>query len=145
MIQDKHPFRTTPATPAASAATTPARVGIIIPTRLAARANGNGNALHNATVVVTGGVHAVVDGEIAADEVRAHGGALSGQNLRGTDHVCLVLAVVDADHARIARWGYEGFIGRFWPAAAAAEACRGLAWVLPPFDWAGAVWYDDCN
>lgn len=124
MIQHRHPLRATPATPAAPATTTPARIGIVVPTRLTARANRDRNPLHDATVVVARGVHAVVDGEIATDEIGAHGGALAGQDLGGTDHVCLIFAVVDADNARIARWGDNGLIRRFWPTAAAAEACR---------------------
>lgn len=46
-------------------------------------------------------VHAVVDGEIAADQVRAHGGVFAGYRRRGTGCVRLVLAVVDPHDAAV--------------------------------------------
>lgn len=73
----------------------------------------------------TGRVHAVVDGEIAADQVRAHGGVFAGLRLGRTDCVGDVFAVVDADDACVAFWGAVGFVGWFGPVAAAAEACWG--------------------
>lgn len=69
-----------------------------------------------------GRVHAVVDREIAADQVRAHGGVFAGLRLGSAECVCLVLAVVDSDYACVSVWGGEGLVGWLWPVAAAAEA-----------------------
>lgn len=61
-------------------------------------------------MVMTSGIHAIVDGEVAADEVRAHGGVFAGQGLGFVDYVGLVFAVVDADYAGVAGVG-NGFGG----------------------------------
>ena len=92
-------------------------------------------------MVMTRGIHTVVDGEVAADEIGAHGGVFAGQGLGLVDYVGLVFAVVDADDAGVAGVGdyCSGFCGCCWwwggygvgfvegvgPVAALAEA-----WVL---------------
>lgn len=53
-------------------------------------------------MVNTRRVHAVVDGEIAADQVRPHGGALAREDLGFIGDVRLVFAVVHADDAGVA-------------------------------------------
>lgn len=63
------------------------------------RPNGHRNPLH---ALALSHIHAVVDGEVAADQVRAHGGILAGQQLGGTDGVGLIFAVVNADGAGVA-------------------------------------------
>jgi hypothetical protein len=80
MLRPHHPLRTTPTTPTTPTATDRG-IRIIIAARLASRTNGNRNSLHNAAVVMTRRVHTVVDGEIAANQVRAHSGAFAGENL----------------------------------------------------------------
>lgn len=62
-------------------------------------------------MVMAGGIHAVVDGEVAADEIGAHGGVFAGQGLGFVDYVGLVFAVVDADDAGVAGFGGSGGFG----------------------------------
>jgi hypothetical protein len=80
MLRPHHPLRTTPTTP-----TTPTAadrgIRVIITAGLTSRTDGNRDSLHNAAVVMTGRVHTVVDGEIAANQVSAHSGAFAGENL----------------------------------------------------------------
>ena len=80
MIQSHHPLGATPSTPTIPT-TTKRGIGVIITTRLASRANGNRDPLHRPAMVVARWNHAVIDGEIAADQVRAHSGALAGEYL----------------------------------------------------------------
>lgn len=67
-------------------------------------------------------VHAVVDGEIAADEVGAHGGALARKRLVAAGTVCSVLAVIDTHGACVSAATSVGVVDWFGPVAAAAEA-----------------------
>jgi hypothetical protein len=80
------------------------------------------------------GVHAVVDGEIAADEVGAHGGALACQRLIAADTVCSVLAVVDAHGTCVSAVACVGVVDWFGPVAAAAEAWV-WTWLVLVFEW----------
>ena len=66
-----------------------------------ARTDSHRDTLYHASVVVTSGVHAVVDGEVAADQVRAHCSIFLGQGLRLVNGVGLILAVIDADNASV--------------------------------------------
>ena len=45
------------------------------------RSNGDWDPLQHASLLVAGGVHAIIDGEIPADQVGTHGSVLSGQDL----------------------------------------------------------------
>lgn len=102
----------------------------MVPTLLPPRANGNRDPLH---ALALAHVHAIVDGEIAADQVRAHGGVLAGQQLRGAQRVCLVFAVVHpygagvaVDFGVVAVGGGGvgvGDVEGVGPVAAFAEAC----------------------
>ncbi len=47
------------------------------------------------------GQHAPIDGEVPADHKGTHGGILLGQAIRFVCQICLVLAAVDQDQARI--------------------------------------------
>ena len=80
MLRPHHPLRTTPTTPTTPTATKRC-ICVIITAGLAPRPDGNRDTLHDAAVVMTGRVHTVVDGEIAANQVRTHSGALAGENL----------------------------------------------------------------
>lgn len=71
----------------------------MVPTLLPPRANSNRDPLH---ALALAHVHAIVDGEIAADQVRAHSGVLAGQQLRGAQRVGLVFAVVHPYGAGVA-------------------------------------------
>lgn len=71
-------------------------------------------------------VHAVIDGEVAADQVGTHGGALARKRLVTADTVCSVLAVVDPHGACISAVAYVGVVDWFGPVAAAAEAWFGI-------------------
>lgn len=53
-------------------------------------------------MVMAGRVHAVVDGEIAANEIGAHRCVLLGQSLRFVDGVSLIFAVIDANDTSVA-------------------------------------------
>lgn len=97
-------------------------VAIAVAVSLPPRANGDREALEHPAVVMAGRVHAIVDGEVAADHVRAHGGVLLGQLLGFADGVGLVFAVVDAHDAGVAIGTRVGFVERVRPAATAAEA-----------------------
>lgn len=80
MLRPHHPLRTTPTAP--TTPTTAHRgIRVIITAGLASRTDGNRDSLHNAAVVMTGRVHTVIDGEIAANQVRAHSGAFASENL----------------------------------------------------------------
>lgn len=98
------PYHPLGATSAAPTTTTAAERGIrvIITAGLTSRADGNRDSLHNAAMVVARRVHTVVDGEIAANQVRAHSGTFAGEDLGFIGHVCLILAVVYANHACVA-------------------------------------------
>ena len=50
---------------------------------------------------MAGRIHAVVDGEVAADQVRTHGCVLAGKEIRFIRGVRLVLAIIDASNASI--------------------------------------------
>lgn len=68
---------------------------------MAAGANGDRQALDDGAVALAPAsrVHAIVDGEVAADEVGMHGGILARQRLRRVQSVRLVFAVVHAHAA----------------------------------------------
>lgn len=72
-------------------------------------------------MVNTGRVHAIVDGEIPANQIGAHGGVFAGHNLGLVDFVALVLAVVDAYHAGVPCAVLVDLIAWFGPMTAAAE------------------------
>ena len=97
----------------------------VIP-RVAAGADGHGQALEDgAALLVPGRIHAVVDGEVAADEVSTHGGVLPRHRLALVEAVGLVLAMVDPDPAAVLpRRRLTGLIQRIRPVAPAAETCR---------------------
>ena len=99
--------------------------------RVTSGSNGNRQALDDATgTLVSSGIHAIVDGEVSADEIRSHGGVLPGQRLRLVHHVCLILAVIDSSGAAVASRTLEALVHRIGPAAPAAEtweAQHGLA------------------
>jgi hypothetical protein len=78
MLRPHHPLRTTPTTPATPTAAK-RRIRVIITAGLASRADGNGDSLHDTAMVMTSRVHTVVDGEITANQVRAHSGALASE------------------------------------------------------------------
>ena len=123
-------LRTTPPTPTLKARTG-RRIGVVAETALPTRPNSHRNTLDDAAVVVANGVHAVVDGEVATDEIRAHRGVLTCQRLGLTHCVRLVLAVVDAHDAGESCSVGVGFVEGFGPAAPAAEACfwEGYFWI----------------
>ena len=80
MLCPHHPLRTTSTTPTT---TTAAKRGVrvIITAGLTSRADGNRDSLHNAAMIVACRVHTIIDGEIAANQVRAHSGAFAGEDL----------------------------------------------------------------
>lgn len=127
-IQPHHPFRTTFPTPAPSA--TDRGISIIIAARLASRANGNRNTLYRAAMFVATRVHAVIDGEVAADQIGAHGCIFARQGLGFVDDIRLVFAVVDPRNACVPSCCGVSFVGWFWPAAAATEAWTVLIGLL---------------
>ncbi len=89
----------------------------------ATRADGDGQALDDAALaLLLAGVHAVVDGEVAADHVGARGGRVAGQLVRLAGRLARVLAVVDADGAGVAVAGLIALVGRFRPVSSLAEA-----------------------
>lgn len=122
------------ATSAASALAAGRDVRVVPIARPAAGADRDRNALHHAAVVMARRVHAVVDGEVATDEIRPHGGALPRQGLVLADNVRLVLAVVDAHSARVSGRAVVQFVQRFWPAPASAETYT--TWLLAYTFWA---------
>lgn len=68
-------------------------------------------------------VHAVVDGEIAADQVRAHRGVFPRRRRRPAHVVGLIFPVVDPHCADVVlRRDLGYFVCWFGPVAAAAEA-----------------------
>ncbi len=83
---------------------------------------------------MAGGVHAVVDGKVLADEVGAHGGVFAGEKLALVEGVGLVFAVVDAGDAGVAGAGAVGLVHGLGPLAAATQiwgrclSARCLSW-----------------
>lgn len=67
-------------------------------------------------------IHAVVDREVAADQVCTHGGALARERLIAADTVRSVLAVVDPHSAGVSAVAYVCIVDWFGPIAPAAEA-----------------------
>lgn len=67
-------------------------------------------------------IHAVVDGEVAADQVGSHGRALAGERLIAADIVGSVLAVVDPHGAGVSAVAYVCVVDWFRPIAPTAEA-----------------------
>ncbi|KAL1969551.1 hypothetical protein VTN77DRAFT_8989 [Rasamsonia byssochlamydoides] len=94
------------------------------------RANSDGDPLQHPAVVMASRVHAIVDREVAADQVRAHGGVFLRHLLRLADGVGLVFAVVDAHDAGVPCGTRVGFVERVWPAATAAETWKPLSYPL---------------
>lgn len=80
MLRPHHPLRTTPPTPATPTAAERG-IRVIITAGLAPRTDGNGDPLHDTAMVMPRRVHTVVHGEIAANQVRAHSGALAGEDV----------------------------------------------------------------
>ena len=112
------------ATTAVPAITTARAVGSIVGVAAApAFANRHGDALDNAAVVVAGGIHAIIDGEVSANQVRAHGSVFARQRLVLADGVCLVFPVIHAHDAREARGRPKGLVKRLRPTAASAKTC----------------------
>lgn len=72
--------------------------------------NGDRHTLQYSTVLMTGGIHAVVDGEISTNQVRAHGSIFTRYFLGLADRVGLVFAVVHTDDAGEARGALEAVI-----------------------------------
>ena len=95
----------------------------------AAGANGDGQALdrgpgaRGASAGRGRRVHAVVDGEVAADHVGTRRGRVLGQLGRLVLNIGVVLAVVDAHHAGEALAGAECLELGLRPVAPLAEAC----------------------
>jgi len=87
------------------------------------RANRYRDTLHDSSVVMASRVHAIVDGEITTNQVRAHCRVLAGKHLCLADSVCLVFAIIDAHHAGVASGTGVSFVQRVRPAAASAETC----------------------
>lgn len=52
-------------------------------------------------MVMAGRVHAVVDGEVSADQISSHGGLFAGEEFGLADFIGLVLAVIDPDDAGV--------------------------------------------
>ena len=75
-------------------------------------------------------VHAIIDGEIPADQVGTHGSVLSGQDLGFIGCAGLVLAVIDAGNAGVADPGTIGFVDRLGPLATSAQVCSLLVSLL---------------
>jgi hypothetical protein len=103
----------------------------------ATSANSHGQALGDSRLPSTlARIHAVVDGEVVADEVGRLGCLFARQGLRRVCAVARVLAVVHSHSAypalpRVARVELG-----FRPAAAVAQACfRGCSSVLQKFDF----------
>lgn len=87
---------------------------------IAPGADGDGNALDDASVVVTNRVHAVVDGKIAANEISAHRGVFTRQGIRFVVGVGLVLAVIDPHHTLEASTRGVGFVEGVRPTSSPA-------------------------
>ena len=121
-VESNYPLRTTPTTPTAATTGTTRNISIIIATRLPPRPNSNRYPLNHAAMVMSSRIHAVVDGEVAADQVRTHSGVLAGQSLRRADRVRLIFSIIDTDDAAVAFWSGAGFVRWILPAATAAEA-----------------------
>ncbi|KAE8392023.1 hypothetical protein BDV23DRAFT_151955 [Aspergillus alliaceus] len=66
-------------------------------------------------------IHAIVDGEVTADEICPHGGILPSQGVGLKNTVCLVFPVIDADNAGMPGRASIGLVLGLWPAAASAE------------------------
>lgn len=84
--------------------------------------NSNGKALHDACL--TGSlawIHAIVDGEVAANHVSPGGCSILGQFVRLVLNVSRVLPVVDPDCASIAVTGSICLEERFGPMTALAK------------------------
>ena len=85
----------TASTASAPTAAGPVRVRVPIPSG----PNGNGNALYDTAVVMANRIHAIVDREIAANQVRPHGRVFLRQFIRFVVCVGLVFSVVYSDDA----------------------------------------------
>lgn len=110
------------AVPPTSTVATGRGIGVVVPVAaVASSANCDGDTLYNAPMVVASRIHAVVDGEVAADQIGAHGGILARQNVVLKDGVGLVFAVVDADDAGIPACASKRLIERLRPAATSTE------------------------
>jgi len=57
--------------------------------------NSNRHTLKNATLIMAGRVFAIVDREVAADQVSTHGSVLVGQDFALIGGICVIFAVVD--------------------------------------------------
>lgn len=77
-------------------------------------------------MVMPSRVHAVIDGEVAADQVGAHRGTFASECFTTTDSICLVFAIVNANNARVAAGVGKRVVSGLRPVAAAAEAWVGL-------------------
>lgn len=73
-------------------------------------------------MIMTGRIPAVIDGEIATDQVGAHSGAFASKRLATADSAGLIFAVVNTHRAGVAAGVREGVVGWFGPVAAVAEA-----------------------
>lgn len=83
--------------------------------------NGYGYSLQHATSSMARGIHAVIDGEIAANQVCTHGSILTSEELRLVCRVRLVFAIVDAGDAGVSSTGAVRFVGWLGPLATAAQ------------------------
>jgi len=81
----------------------------------------NGSARRPLTGSLTG-KHTVVDGKVTTDHIRLLGSTIAGEGFGGIRHLCTVFAVVDTDFAEVAVAGMIGFIERFGPLTALADA-----------------------
>lgn len=117
-------FTTLRTAPTTSALATSRHIRLISVASLSSRANGDRNPLNGtAPVFMPSRIHAVVDREVATNQVRAHRCILFSQSLRFANVLRLVFPVVDPDDAGVAAPNSIGFVGGICPVPASAEAC----------------------
>lgn len=75
---------------------------------------------------MAGRVHAVVDGEVPADQISSHGSLFAGQEFGLADFIGLVFAVIDPDDAGVSCAGATVylFVKGLWPTTTATKTCK---------------------
>lgn len=93
-------------------------------------ANGHRDPLGDSTVIVASRVLAIIDGEVATDEVGPHCCVFTSKGLGSANDVRLVLAIVNADDAGVPGCAGVRFVKGLWPVTAPTETYIDGYWTL---------------
>ena len=82
--------------------------------------------MQHVAVLVAGRVHAITDGEVAADEVSPHGCVFAGEDFVLIGGVGMIFAVVDANDAFDAGSGIVRLVHGLWPLSTLAKTWKAI-------------------